>query len=304
MREKQRKLESGKPSKTAQFMALFRALESTYPRERRLFEDPFALRFLSPALKAVVHGSKIACVQRGGVRLLDGVWSGARASGVTRTRLIDDFLRQGIEAGCAQVVILGAGYDSRAYRLPELKGLRVFEVDHPSTLRLKRAKIQKSGADCGHVAYAEIDFLRQSLTQALEEAEFDRALPAFFIWEGVTNYLTEAAVRQTLAYIGSLAPGAMLAFTYVHRDAIDAPEAHVKTGVSRLLKKQGEPWTYGILPEELPALLRGCGLALLEDIGSVDYRKRYLYSQGTHLDGYEFYRAALAVKPIVNTEDA
>ncbi|MDR2686455.1 MAG: SAM-dependent methyltransferase [Oscillospiraceae bacterium] len=304
MPEKQKALDSGKPSKTAQFMALFRALESTYPRERRLFEDPLARRFLSPALKAVVYGSKIACVRKGVVRLLDTVWSGARASGVARPRLLDDFLRRGIEGGCVQAVILGAGYDSRAYRLPELKGLRVFEVDHPGTLRLKRAKLQRSGADCGHVAYAEIDFLRQPLARVLEEAGFDKTRPAFFLWEGVTNYLTEAAVRRTLAYIGSLAPGTLLAFTYVHRGAIEAPAAHVKPGVSKLLKKQGEPWTYGILPEELPGLLRGCGLALLEDTGSAEYRKRYLYSRGAHLDGYEFYRAALAAKSSDNKEDA
>ncbi|MDR2687273.1 MAG: class I SAM-dependent methyltransferase [Oscillospiraceae bacterium] len=303
MRGTRKKLDSGKPSKTAQFMALFRALEYTYPRERRLFEDPLAMRFLSPALKAAVRASRLAWVRKGVVRLLDGVWTGARASGVARTRLIDDFLRRGIGEGCAQVVILGAGYDSRAYRLPELRGLRVFEADHPSTLRLKKEKLRGAPFDRGHVAYAEIDFLRQSLAGALEGAGFDRARPAFFIWEGVTNYLDEAAVRQTLAYIGSLAPGTRLAFTYVHRGAVDAPEAHVKAGVSRLLKKQGEPWTYGILPEELPALLRECGLRLLEDTGSVDYRKRYMYARGAHLDGYEFYRAALAAKPIANTED-
>ena len=302
MPEKKKKLESGKPSKTAQFMALFRALESTYPRERRLFEDPLAMRFLSPALSCVVHTSKIAFLRRGAVRLLDTFWTGARASGIARTRLIDDFLLDGIAAGCTQVVLLGAGYDSRAYRLDELKRLRVFEVDHPSTLRMKQAKLQKMRTERGHVAYAQIDFLSQSLDQVLETAGFDKTIPAFFIWEGVTNYLSESSVRQTLEYIGALAPGTRLAFTYVHRDAIDSPAENVKTGVSKLLKKQGEPWTYGILPEALPSLLRGHNLQLLEDTGSAAYRKRYLYSKGTHLEGYEFYRAALAVTN--NTEDA
>jgi len=289
------KLKSGKPSGTAGFMALFRALESTYPRERRLFEDPLAFQFLSPPLKAVVCASKIALLQKGVTRLLDTVWSGARASGVARTRLIDDFLSRGIQDGRVQVVILGSGYDSRAYRIPALKSLRVFEVDHPSTLKSKRAKLQKvSGVDSGHVTFVETDFNTQSLEQTLREAGFRRELPAFFIWEGVTNYLTEAAVRRTLACIGSLAKGTLLAFTYVHRDAIDSPAEHVKTGVSRLLRKQGEPWTYGIKPEELPALLLDCGLKLLEDIDSVTYRKRYMYPQGGHLDGYEFYRVALA----------
>ena len=290
----QKKLESGKPSKTAEFMALFRALESTYPRERRLFEDPLAVRFLSPALKAVVYASKIAPAQKGVVRLLDTVWSGARASGITRTRLIDDFLRRGTAGEIKQVVILGAGYDSRAYRIADLKSLRVFEVDHPSTLKLKKEKIRKSGIDHSHVAYAEIDFNTQALDHVLSTAGFRPDLPTFFIWEGVTNYLTEAAVRQTLACIGSLAQGTLLAFTYVHRDAIDLPGEHVKTGVSKLLNRQGEPWTFGIRPEALPALLQDCHLALLEDIGSIDYRRRYLFSEGRHLDGYEFYRVALA----------
>jgi len=245
-----KKLESGKPSSTAGLMALFRALESTYPRERRLFEDPFALRFLSPALKVVVYASHIALLQKGVTRLLDTVWSGARASGITRTRLIDDFLSQGIRDGRKQVVILGSGYDSRAYRIAALKSMNVFEVDHPSTLKSKRARLQKIGAGAGHVTYVETDFNHQSLEQTLREAGFNPKLPAFFIWEGVTNYLTEAAVRQTLSYIGSLAKGTLLAFTYVHRDAIDSPGEHVVSGVSKLLKKQGEPWTYGIKPED------------------------------------------------------
>jgi len=290
-----KKLESGKPSGTAGFMALFRALESTYPRERRLFEDPLAIRFLSLALKAVAYASKIALLQKGVVRLLDTVWSGARASGITRTRLIDDFLSQGIRDGRKQVVILGAGYDSRAYRIAALKNKQVFEVDHPSTLKSKKAKIQKaSGTACSHVTYVETDFNHQSLEQTLREAGFHQELPAFFIWEGVTNYLTENAVRQTLAYIGSLAKGTLLAFTYVHRDAIDSPGDHVIKGVSKLLRKQGEPWTFGIRPEELSLLLRDCNLKLLEDVDSVNYRKYYLFPEGKHLDGYEFYRVALA----------
>ena len=154
-----KKLEIGKPSKTAEFMALFRALESTYPRERRLFEDPLAVRFLSPALKAVVYASKTALVQKLVIWLLDSVFSGARASGITRTRLIDDFLLRGIQGGSRQVVILGSDYDSRAYRIAALKGQKVFEVDHPSTSKIKKEKIQKaSGVDYGHVTYVEIDF--------------------------------------------------------------------------------------------------------------------------------------------------
>ena len=295
MAEIQKKLDSGKPSKTAEFMALFRALESAYPRERRLFEDPFARRFLSPALRAVAFAARAAFLRRSVVYLLDTIWSGARASGIARTRLIDDFLQQGLRDGIPQLVILGAGYDSRAYRVDALRDCRVFEVDHPSTLTFKQTKLQKiHGVPRGHVRYVATDFNRQSAVQTLREAGFDPSLPAFFIWEGVTNYLTEEAVRKTLAEIGALAPGTRLAFTYVHRDAIDAPAQTVKRGVSKLLQKQGEPWTFGILPQSLPALLGEYNLTLWENPDSVSYRKRYLFAQGRHLDGYEFYHAALA----------
>jgi len=295
MAEKQKRLDSGKPSKTAEFMALFRALESAYPRERRLFEDPFARRFLSPALRAAAFAARAAFLQKGIVRLLDTIWSGARASGIARTRLIDDFLQAGLRDGISQLVILGAGCDSRAYRMDTLQNCRVFEVDHPSTLAFKQAKLEKiHSVPRGHVRYAATDFNRQSAAQTLREAGFDPSLPAFFIWEGVTNYLTEEAVRKTLAEIGALAPGTRLAFTYVHRDAIDAPEQTVKKGVSKLLQKQGEPWTFGILPQTLPALLGEYNLTLLENLDSVSCRKRYMCAQGRHLDGYEFYHAALA----------
>lgn len=295
MLKKQKKLESGKPSKTAEFMALFRALESTYPRERRLFEDPFAKHFLSPLLKAVTTAAKVSFVQKAVVHLLDTVWSGARASGICRTRLIDDLLQSGIHNSVGQIVILGAGYDSRALRIDGLQKLRVFEVDHPSTLHAKKKKLAKiPELEHGHVRYVETDFNSCSAEKALRAAGFQTDVPAFFIWEGVTNYLTEEAVRQTLSSISALAKGTLLAFTYVHRDAVISQEETVAKGVSKLLKRQGEPWTFGILPQELPLFLQDCGLRLLNDMDADSYRKKYLSGKGRHLEGYAFYHVALA----------
>jgi methyltransferase (TIGR00027 family) len=118
-------MQSGQASWTAEVMALFRALESARPAADRLFEDPFAPLFLRPSLRSVLRLSQRPAARRLILRFLDSRWPGARSSGVARTRLIDDWLRAALADGAAQVVILGAGFDCRAYRLPEVRRARV-----------------------------------------------------------------------------------------------------------------------------------------------------------------------------------
>ena len=229
--------------------------------------------------------------------LIDKRWAGARPSGVARTRLIDDFLIEALHDGIKQVVILGSGYDCRAYRIPGIEQCKVFEVDQPSTLAAKQMVIQKKlGTPPPHVTFVEIDFNKQGLEDELKLSGFGMSLPAFFIWEGVTNYLTEEAVDSTITFVGATAPGSRIVFTYVHRDALDASKELYGTGhLKQTLKKVGEPWSFGFLPDILPDYLKRRGLKLIEDLGSVDYRMRYMNRCGSHLKGYEFYRAALAV---------
>ena len=283
-------------SKTAEYMALFRAMEACYPSERRLFEDPFARSFLSVSLKIV---SYIHCIPLIGAIvpwIIDKQWAGARASGIARTRLIDYLLIKALHEGIEQVVVLGAGYDCRAYRIPEIAGKKIFEVDHPHTLKVKRNLIHKIlGEIPSHVVFAEIDFNKQKLEDILDLAGFDTTRRTFFIWEGVTNYLTGQAVDATLRFVSSSAPGSYILFTYIHKGVIDAPEEFFKTkNLAKTLKKVGEPWTFGLKPDELPEYLKTRGLQLIDDIGSVEYRSRYMNRNGSHMKGYEFYRAALA----------
>src|SRR5215472_5637038 len=120
-------------SRTAEFMALFRALESTSPAEQRLFTDAFAQRFLRPSLRLLVWVARLRPLGVLAKLLLDWRWPGARTSGIARTRFIDDALLSALHEGFEQVVILGAGFDARAYRLPDMEKIRVFEVDHPDT---------------------------------------------------------------------------------------------------------------------------------------------------------------------------
>jgi len=283
-------------SRTAEFMALFRALESCRPLGVRLFEDRFAIGFLRPAFRFVVDLSRLPLVGGAVSRFIEYRWPGARSSGVARTRLIDDLLADEFKRGVSQVVILGAGFDSRAYRIAGIERTRVFEVDHPATLVSKQRHLTRLlGSLPPHVAFVACDFNRQRLADVMQASGLHADERTFFIWEGVTNYLTEGAVDSTLRYVsGVAARGSRIVFTYVHRGLLDGSVRFEGTErLFRTLKGVGEPWTLGLDPAEVAAYLGTRGFRLLLDLGASDYRRRYM-KDGHGMKGYEFYRIALA----------
>jgi len=122
---------------------------------------------------------------------------------------------QALTEGIRQVVILGAGFDCRLYRLSGIDRVAAFEVDHPATLGAKLSRLRNVIRRLpGNVRYVEIDFDRQNLTEALEQRGFDRGQPSIFVWEGVTNYLSAKAVDAVLCYVAGCAAGTRVAFTY------------------------------------------------------------------------------------------
>lgn len=274
-------------------MALFRALETANGDGQRLFVDPLAASFLRPSLKLALRMASLPVVGKGIPKFIDYRWPGARTSGIARTRMIDDLITEAFADGLEQVVILGAGFDARPYRLVRPKGIRFFEVDQPGTSRTKRHLIAKNlGALPPDVAYVEVDFDRQELGPALDHAGFRLSQRAFFLWEGVTNYLTEGAVDSTLRWIGASAASSQLVFTYVDKDVIETPASFAGTQrLGRTLARAGEQWTFGLHPADVAAYLSERGLKLIDDLGAADYRTRYLGAPG---EGYEFYRLAIA----------
>ena len=286
-------------SRTAEYMALFRALESVRrPSRIGLFDDPFAYFFLRPALRGVVQLSRAPLLGAAVPRVIDLRWPGARSSGIARTRLIDDYVRASLREEVDQVVILGAGFDCRAYRIAGIETTRVFEVDHPATLLQKKEGVRHIfGALPNHVVYVDVDFNAQSLGHALRDAGFDANEHSFFIWEGVTNYLTEQAVDRTLSYVGGI-PGSRIVFTYVHRGVLDGSATFGGTRhVRNTLQRVGETWTFGLYPERLKTYLAERGLHLTEDVGATEYRARYMGASARRMKGYEFYRVAFAHSP-------
>jgi methyltransferase (TIGR00027 family) len=281
-------------SRTAEYMALFRALESARPPGRRLFEDRFARTFLGPRLRFVVGLARLPVVGRSVPAIIDRRWPGARTSGVARTRFIDDVVDATLAAGTGQVVMLGAGFDARAYRIAAMGKAAVFEVDHPATSAAKRRRVEAVlGAVPSHVHLVAIDLNTQPLPGAMSAAGFDPERRTLFVWEGVTNYLVEDAVDATLRWCASAAAGSTVVFTYV-----DAPEVFEGTiTLFATLSESGERWTFGIAPAHLPGFLARRGLLVDEDVGATDYRTRYFGPAARGMRGYEFYRVVVAHVP-------
>ena len=282
-------------SRTAQYVALYRALETYENRRPPLFRDPYARGFLS-RFQALAIGASRAPFLRGLLeRYSDRRSPGSRTSAIARTAYIDDAVRAAVATGIDQVVILGAGFDCRAHRMPELRGIAVFEVDRADTQAAKRGRLpDTAGApDAQRVHYVAVDFLRDEVGAKLEAAGWEPRRRSLFVWEGVTGYLTEPAVASVLRWISTTATGSSVVFTYLHGGLLDGTVQFL--GGERLLenvRRLGEPWTFGLHPEAVDAFVARCGLRLRENLGADDYRRRYL-GDGA-LPGYAFYRVAIA----------
>src|SRR5262245_16296786 len=289
-------MREGQASRTAEQNALFRALESGRPENGRLFEDPLARRFLTWPLNVVACLGLAPGLQQFLPWYIDHRWPGVRSSVVARTRLIDDAITVAVGEPTRQLVILGAGFDSRAYRLPGLRAITVFEVDHPSTQAAKRSILDYVlSSQPQHVRFVTCDFNQDNVDLAMARAGYSEAARTFILWEGVTNYLTEAAVDATLRWCSRAAEGSSLLFTYVHRDVLTRPQAFVGTEqLFASLEKAGEKLTWGIEPQELPAFLAERGLCLETDLGAAQYRERYFGAAARKMRGHEFYRVASA----------
>jgi methyltransferase (TIGR00027 family) len=224
-----------------------------------------------------------------------------------RTRFIDEALARAIAGGVTQVIILGAGFDSHAYRCQELLAhTRVFEVDRPATQELKKQRVHEVvGTAPANLTYVSIDFQHEDLPTVLARHGYDLAQRTFFILEGVTMYLPEEAARATFQFVGAHAPGSGIVFDFVYRAMIDMlaridmaniPDVQ-KPFVQRFLDLiKDEPWVFGLPVRGEREFLREFGLELREAfaIGGEESIKRFVTkSDGTPV-GAQAHAAAMA----------
>jgi len=285
------------PSKTCLYVAAGRALGAREPDKSIRNPDYLAERLLGPEERALVNDQPV-------VQALELNFAEARKNPealssavmmIIRTRYIEERMEQAIRDGVSQVVILGAGFDTRAYRLTELlKNVHVFEVDQPFTQAYKKRRVLEAGIEVpANLTYVPVDFRHDQLGDALKSAGYDPARKTFFIWEGVTMYLPEAAVEETLRWVAAQAAGSTIIFDFVGAMVIQfmanipwdkLPEAARKP-VERLQRLEaGEPWIFGFANDGEREFLGKLGLELREllPIGGEESMRRYLTrSDGT-----------------------
>jgi methyltransferase (TIGR00027 family) len=256
-----------RPSRTAHFVALGRALADAGLSHIPDFHDPTARVFLNEKGKRSLAKTELGT--REGKRSIGLEMARTMADMIAlRTAAIDTAVRDAIAGGARQIVILGAGYDGRAWRMPELAGVKVFEVDHPATQRDKRAHVGELPPATAVVSFISMDFERESLGTVLDRAGHDRSSPTCWIWEGVVMYLTRDAMRATLsALAGRSAPGSTLIVNYhtVHR----------RLFARLIFRLIGEPQISAWTPEQMSADLLSVGFVVREDSGMIDWNDRY-----------------------------
>jgi methyltransferase (TIGR00027 family) len=258
------------PSRTALGAAAYRALHQLVDKGR-IFTDPLALRILG------AHGMVLKVQAKLHPQHLE-THRGMRLFVSARSAIAEAHLRSGVEArGVTQVVVLGAGLDTFAYRNPFEGALRVFEVDHPATQAWKRRRLAETRiAIPASLTYAPVDFETDALLDGLTAAGFDPARRTFFIWLGVIPYLTREAALATLTVIGDLPGGGEVVFDYSDPPATLSDEARAaQAGRARAVASIGEPFLTDFEPADLHAELAARGFGRIDDLGPQELMTRY-----------------------------
>ncbi|MET9490230.1 class I SAM-dependent methyltransferase [Nocardia sp. NPDC006630] len=251
-------MELGQPSRTALATAYQRAYHQIADAPR-IFTDPLAMRILGVDEAELIERNT-ATLESGDPR-----WPRRRRMFLAgRARFAEDTVRAAVAAGTRQVVILGAGLDTFAYRNP-FPELRVYEVDHPDTQEWKRHRLAESGIDVpDSLAFVPIDFETRTLAEGLAEAGFPRDEPAVFVWLGVVMYLTRDAISGTLKYISQQAPPTRVVLDYLVPATTSEEATDLKARADRV-GAVGEPFLSYFTADDMAAALADAGFTEVED---------------------------------------
>jgi methyltransferase (TIGR00027 family) len=252
-------------SRTAWGVMVLRAVHQLIDDEPRILDDYVAPRLLDAETLQ-------------GIRDHPGHFRNApsralRAHVVIRSRYAEDRMAEAIWRGVTQCVILGAGYDTFAYRQPVWGlALRIFEVDHPATQQAKRESLQRSGIEVpDNVTFVPIDFERETLADGLRRHGFDFTVPTFVSCLGVLVYLTAEAVESVFRFAASLPPASEIVCTFRKRSTDDQPESPLAAAVAAA----GEPWLSQFNPIELRDALRKMAFGEVTLISGAELEVRY-----------------------------
>lgn len=268
---------SSRPSSTAEATTVARAAELRRPQGQRILTDEYAPVFLTPAGRALVRSLRVvngplAALERSDV-------AAPLTFALCRSRFIDVHLSAALDDGVEQVLVLGAGYDSRAYRFADqLRGRPVHEVDLAPLSRRKAGIVAAHPELFGHtgIRRVEIDFRSDSLAEKLLESGFSVGAATFVVWEGVSMYLDRAAVEATLATLRELCGvGSVLTMDFWRIVPGTAPRDRMRRFATRTFALIGEPLTFAVPPDEAGKLLGSHGFTVVDLADAGELAARY-----------------------------
>jgi methyltransferase (TIGR00027 family) len=283
-------MEEGRPSSTAVAAAMMRAAHLLWDAEPKILRDELALGLSGlgdeTRLRATLDAMLTELQAGFSAEFAQAVFRHFRAMAVLRSRYVEDQLSRAISRGVRQYVILGAGFDSFAYRRKDLaQSVHVFEVDHPLSQQEKLARLRALHVELPiSLRFVPVDFEKQTLAHGLQAGGYCVEEPAFFSWLGVTQYLTEAAVYRTLREVASLAARTEIVFMYVVPAAFLAEEDRRLLAVATASgASHGEPWLSFFDPAQLAARVRDLGFAEVWDLAPAEANARYFAGRGDGL---------------------
>ncbi|MEX3655682.1 MULTISPECIES: SAM-dependent methyltransferase [Mycolicibacterium] len=272
------------------------AVEQYEPVPRRLVDDDMALSFLPAGARAFARTARWSVVRRLLIRATERSGPGLWSNLTCRKRYLGDKLTESLPHIDA-VVILGAGLDTKAYRLARHSTVPVFEVDLPVNIERKRAVVRSAlGAVPPSVHLVPVDFENDDLAAELARHGHRGGHRTFFIWEGVTQYLTADGVASTFEFLRSAAPGSRLGFTYVRGDFVDGTNRYGAESLYRRFRVRSQLWQFGLQPDRVAAFIEPYGWRLIEQAGPDYLTEQYISPTGRKLTASQVEWTAYAEK--------
>jgi methyltransferase (TIGR00027 family) len=273
------------------------ALEQGFPKDNRILTDDLAYSVLPLGTRVFLCLLRPQWARNWLVRRSEKTSPGSYGAILCRKRYIDEKLLESLDRVDA-VVNLGAGFDTRMYRLGALARMRVWETDLPENIQSKRIGLRRVfGAVPGHVTLAAIDFDHEELGAALAAHGFSAAVRTFYIWEAVTQYLTEHAVRATFDFLAKAAKGSRLVFSYIRKDFLDGRVLYGQEYLYKRYVVKAGAWHFGMDPEAVTSFLASYGWHAVENVQYAELAERYVKPRGRKLLSTPIERIVYAEKP-------
>jgi methyltransferase (TIGR00027 family) len=258
-------------SRSAEGVAGLRAIEAQKPEAERICYDPYAQVLIH---RGILFALSKLVITSG---LYERIAPGATAFVAVRERYVDDFLKTSLNEGLDQVVILGAGFDTRAYRMAGIEKTRVFEIDHPATQEVKLKRLKKVFDPLPeHVTFLPVDFNTQTLNERLLAGGYNEQGKTLFIWQGVTYFLTSEGVDSTLAFIANHSgAGSAVIFDYFYNEILRDPNNSYAKSLRRAGQLSGEEYMFGIDRGQIETFLSQRGFCDVQNMTLDDLKQIY-----------------------------